>query len=365
MLCKVKKSFNMIDLFAKYLYNNTMANYIVERTKKSNEKLRNIVAGLPDFCIDYFIGIEQTTSPLTRLNYATDLSIFFHFLSSEVFNKDTKNITLKDINSLKSRDIELFLSYLTDFVKDGINYQNGDRGKARKLSAIRSLFKYLYFNNQISQDVSSKVKTPKIHLKPIIYLEPNEVAKLLNESENAKDLTTREIAFNKITCVRDTALLSLFLGTGIRVSECVGLNVNDIDFENNAFKITRKGGNQTILYFSDEVKAPLLAWLEERAQWLGEKSTENALFLSLQKKRICVRAVQKLVKKYSSSASPLKKITPHKLRSTYGTSLYQETGDIYVVAEVLGHKDVNTTKKHYASMSDDIKRSVANKIKLR
>ena len=157
----------------------------------------------------------------------------------------------------------------------------------------------------------------------------------------------------------------MFLGTGIRVSECVGLNLNDVDFENNAFKITRKGGNQTILYFNDEVKIPLIAWIEERRLWLGEKSNEPALFLSLQKKRICVRAVQKLVKKYSATASPLKKITPHKLRSTFGTSLYQETGDIYVVAEVLGHKDVNTTKKHYASMNDERKRNAANKVKLR
>ena len=105
--------------------------------------------------------------------------------------------------------------------------------------------------------------------------------------------------------------------------------------------------------------------MEERTIWLGEKNIETALFLSLQKKRICIRAVQKLVKKYSACASPLKKITPHKLRSTFGTSLYQETGDIYVVAEVLGHKDVNTTKKHYASMNDERKRAAANKVKLR
>ena len=209
------------------------------------------------------------------------------------------------------------------------------------------------------------MKTPKIHTKPIIHLDPDEVAKLLNESENPTELNKREMAFNRVTSVRDTALLSLFLGTGIRVSECVGLNVKDIDLENNAFKITRKGGNQTILYFSEEVKEPLVKWIKERKYWLSEDSKEDALFLSLQKKRICVRAVEKLVKKYSGIASPLKKITPHKLRSTYGTTLYQNTNDIYVVAEVLGHKDINTTKEHYASMSDEIKRSVVNKVKLR
>lgn len=340
-------------------------NYIQDRNKKSNEKLRKIVLNLPDYCTDFFIGIEQSTSILTRLNYASDINIFFYYLSNEVLFKDIKSISIKDLDNLKARDFELFLSYISDFTKDGVSYQNNDSAKARKLSSIRALFKYLYNNDRLSHNESAKIKTPKIHTKAIIHLEPNEVVKLLNESEKPTELTKREIEFNRVTNVRDTALLTLFLGTGIRVSECVGLNVKDIDLENNAFKITRKGGNQTILYFSDEVKEPLVNWLNERKYWLDENSKEEALFLSLQRKRICVRAVEKLVKKYSSIASPLKKITPHKLRSTYGTTLYQETNDIYVVAEVLGHKDVNTTKKHYASMSDDIKRSVVNKVKLR
>lgn len=341
-----------------------MSNFIQNRNKKSNDKLRNIVNTFPSFCIDYFIGIEQNTSILTRLNYASDLNIFFYFLSNEILNKSVKSITLSDLDNLKARDFEYFLSYITDFTKDGINYQNNDRAKARKLSAIRSLFKYLYIHDNITHDETTKVKTPKIHTKPIIFLEPDEVAKLLNESDNPINLTPREIAFNKKTSIRDTALLSLFLGTGIRVSECVGLNIKDIDLTNNAFKITRKGGNQSILYFGEEVKLALVDWIKERNIWLKD-TDEEALFISLQKKRMSIRAVEKMVKKYSSVASPLKKITPHKLRSTYGTSLYRETKDIYVVAEILGHKDINTTKKHYASMSDEIKRSAINKIKLR
>ncbi len=342
-----------------------MSNYILERNKKNNDKLRQIVLTLPDYCTDFFIGIEQSTSVLTRLNYASDINIFFYFLSTEILNKPIIDISLSDLENLKSRDYEMFLSYISDFTKDGVDYHNTDCAKARKLSAIRALFKYLYNSDRISHNETAKLKTPKIHTKPIIHLEPDEVAKLLNESENPTELNKREMAFNRVTSVRDTALLSLFLGTGIRVSECVGLNVKDIDLENNAFKITRKGGNQTILYFSEEVKEPLVKWIKERKYWLSEDSKEDALFLSLQKKRICVRAVEKLVKKYSGIASPLKKITPHKLRSTYGTTLYQNTNDIYVVAEVLGHKDINTTKEHYASMSDEIKRSVVNKVKLR
>ncbi|MBQ9715944.1 MAG: tyrosine-type recombinase/integrase, partial [Clostridia bacterium] len=156
----------------------------------------------------------------------------------------------------------------------------------------------------------------------------------------------------------------LMLGTGIRVSECVGLNLDDIDFKINGISITRKGGNQVVLYFSDEVKLALVEWLEERERNNKVDPSEQALFLSLQNKRISVRAVQKLVKKYAKITTPLKKITPHKLRSTYGTALYRETQDIYIVADVLGHRDVNTTKKHYAAISDDIRREAALKVKL-
>ena len=319
---------------------------------------------LPDYCLDYILSMENNTSFLTRLNYSQDLAIFFDYLAKNKFDKPVSDITYDDLNSLKSRDLEMFLSYVGLYEINGKQYVNGEKGKARKLASIRSFFKYLFKNDKIQSDVALKISTPKIHSKPIIRLEVDEVCKLINEAENPQSLTNRQKAFNKHTSLRDVAILSLFLGTGIRVSELVGIDVKDVDFENNCFKITRKGGNQVILYFSDEVRSALLNWLDQRDDFM-QGSDEQALFVSLQKKRMCVRAVEKLVKKYSQIASPLKKISPHKLRSTYGTNLYRETGDIYVVAEVLGHKDVNTTKKHYAAMSEDIRRSVANKVKLR
>ena len=146
-----------------------METYIQQRDKMSNKKLSQIAKELPDFCKEYFIGMEQNNSPLTRLNYATDLRIFFDFLAGEILFKPKTEITLNDINQIKSKDIELYLSYLTDFEKDGKFFHNSPEGKARKLSAVRSLFKYLYNNNLISQDESSKVKTPKLHTKPIIH----------------------------------------------------------------------------------------------------------------------------------------------------------------------------------------------------
>ena len=159
--------------------------------------------------------------------------------------------------------------------------------------------------------------------------------------------------------------MTLLLGTGIRVSECVGLNTDDIDFRNAGIHIFRKGGKEVIIYFGDEVEEALRMYQEERKRILPENSHEDAFFLSLQKKRISVRSVENLVKKYARTVTTLKNITPHKLRSTYGTSLYRETGDIYLVADVLGHSDVNTTRKHYAALEDSRRRSARNKVKLR
>ena len=149
------------------------------------------------------------------------------------------------------------------------------------------------------------------------------------------------------------------------MSECVGLDIDDVDLKNNGIKIHRKGGAEVIVYFSDEVAEAVCRYLEERMGITAVAGHENALFLSMQNRRITVRAVENLVKKYSKLVTNLKNITPHKLRSTYGTSLYRETGDIYLVADVLGHKDVNTTRKHYAAIEDDRRRKAAKYVHLR
>lgn len=343
-----------------------MKNYYLDRNKKNMEKVSQILANLPSYCFDYFIFMENYSTCLTRLNYANDLMIFYTYLSKYVFSKEIKLISVDDLDILTSQDIERYMNYLNYYEYNGETRTNSQTGKARKLSTLRSFFKYFFNKNLLKSNVTAKVDTPKIRTKEIIRLDVDEVVKIINEAENQTSLSPKQRSLKSSTSIRDTAILTLLLGTGIRVSECVGLNVEDIDFNNNAFKVTRKGGNQVVLYFSDEVSESLRTWLNKRALMLESvERDENALFISLQKKRICVRAVEKLVKKYAQIAAPLKKITPHKLRSTYGTNLYKETQDIYIVAEVLGHKDVNTTKKHYAAIGEDIRRSAANKVKLR
>ena len=342
--------------------------YYTERNNKNTILARKILRDLPEFCYDFFTGVENTTSALTRLNYAYDLRVFFDYMFNEtnVFNgKNINTLEPEDLANIKASHIERFVSYLSTYEdRDGKIRTNNERGKARKLATVRTFFKYFYRKELIPQDVSSKVAMPKLHEKNIIRLETDEIPKFLNTVESGYGLSGHAVGFHKKTQKRDIAMLTLLLGTGMRVSECVGLNLTDIDFKINGLKITRKGGNQVVLYFSDEVKVPLVDYINERAENPYLKD-EPALFCSLQNKRITPRAVQNLVKKYASIVTPLKHITPHKLRSTYGTALYRETGDIYIVADVLGHKDVNTTKKHYAAISEDLRRNAANKVRLR
>lgn len=345
----------------------SQSNYFKERNRKNLQKIKALMADLPVFCYEFFIGIENRTTPLTRLNYAYDLRIFFDFLTKEIddfYGKKVKDFTIEDLDSLTQTHVEIYLNYLNDYTFDGKEYSNDERGKSRKLASLRTFLKYFFNKDKLKGNVATKVAMPKLHGKSIIRLEGDEVSSIIDLAESGKLSTKQQEAFHKHTKVRDYAILSLLLGTGIRVSECVGLNVTDVFFSNNSFKITRKGGEEVILYFNEEVEYALKQYIAQRNQIKGIDE-EKALFLSLQKKRIGVRAVEKLVKKYASVVTPLKKITPHKLRSTYGTNLYQQTRDIYIVADVLGHKDINTTKKHYAAQVDDNRKNAATKIKLR
>ena len=342
--------------------------YSREQEIKNTKKMREILEDLPGFCRQYFRGIEESTGARTRLAYAYDLRVFFEFIQRE--NPSLKNTSIRDfpisiLERIGREDIEEYLDFLTYYEKDGQVFTNDARGKARKLSAVRSLFKYFYTSEILTKDVTALVPLPKLHEKPIVRLDSDEVAKMLMKADSGAELTRSQQRFHDKTRLRDMAILTLLLGTGIRVSECVGLDLDDLDFREKGMLVHRKGGSESIVYFGDEVEAALKDYLEQRKQILPKEGHEKALFLSLQNRRITVRAVENLVKKYAGLATSLKKIAPHKLRSTYGTSLYRETGDIYLVADVLGHKDVNTTRKHYAAIDEDRRKNARNIVRLR
>jgi site-specific recombinase XerD len=335
---------------------------------KNELHLRELMSKLPRFCKQFFMGIEHTTASRTRIAYAYDLGCFFDYLHKEnpICSKmNINDIPISILDQLQPMDIEEYLYHLKLYEKDGNAHANDERALKRKLSSLRTFYNYFFKNELIETNPAVKVDMPKIHDKAIVRLDTDEVVQLLDKVESGESLSNRQQMYHERTKVRDLALLTLLLGTGIRVSECVGLDIDDVDFKNCGIKVHRKGGAEVMVYFGDEVLVALLDYMEERNTITPVEGHTNALFLSLQNRRITVRAVENLVKKYSRLVTSVKKITPHKLRSTYGTTLYQETGDIYLVADVLGHKDVNTTKRHYAAMSEDIRRSVANKIKLR
>ena len=344
-----------------------------EKINIENElKLREIIKSLPYFCKDFFIGIEPTTSSRTRIAYAYDLRVFFEYIhdNNPIYQKmELPNFPLELLDEVKAQDIEEYLSWLKYYVKDDVEHTNQERGISRKLASLRSFYNFFFRTERIATNPAELVQMPKLHEKTIVRLDVDEVALLLDEVESGENLTKRQKAYHSQTKKRDLALLTLMLGTGIRVSECVGLDLTDIDFKNNGIKVHRKGGYESIVgvlvYFGEEVEQALCEYLKERKEIIPMEGSANALFLSMQKKRMSVRSVENLVKKYAKLVTSLKNITPHKLRSTYGTTLYQESGDIYLVADVLGHKDVNTTRKHYAAQADERRRQAARIVRLR
>ncbi len=349
---------------------NNNLTYTEQIDQENVLKLRELRKVLPRFLGAYFISVDQVLASRTKIAYAIDLKTFFDYIkaSNPVYrDKEIPDFGIDTISHLNFTDIYEYMEYLKLYeTPEGKRVSNNGRAIKRKMSAVRSMYNYFYKNEVIEANPAIQVDMPRLHDKAIIRLDVNEIADLLDAVETGNTLTDQQLRFHRKNKKRDLALMTLMLGTGIRVSECVGLDLADIDFNNDRIKIVRKGGNEAFVYFGDEVREALEAYLEERETADGIlEGHENALFLSSRSRRLTVRSVEVLVKKYSKTVISMKNITPHKLRSTYGTALYQKTGDIYLVADVLGHKDVNTTKKHYAAIEEERRRSARNKVVLR
>lgn len=341
------------------------------KSKKKNQllKYRELLTQLPTFTVEFLHSKELGTQTSTLISYAYDLLTFYRFLiaSNPSFkNKEITSFTIKDVSNLVSEDIVEFQRYL-ELNEDGERHENGKRAIARKMSPLRGLFQYLHEHEYIEKNPMTLVKLPKLKKdKNIIRMNNYEVNAILQAIEFGNEqMTARQRKYCEKTKKRDLAILTLMLGTGIRVSECAGLDITDFDFKENSFVIVRKGGGQDVLYFGDDVAVVLKDYIEERKLIIPEDNHEKAFFYSLQNKRISVDAIENLVKKYAKMVVPNKKITPHKLRSTYGTALYKETGDIRLVADVLGHENINTTIDYYAAIEDEHKRRAAKALKVR
>lgn len=333
-------------------------------------RLKELKKDMPSFLNAYFRGIDTRTTAKTQLAYAYDFRMFFQYLKNKhpLFQDfPIQDFPLSLLEKITVSDLEEYIEFLkySDDGADEFTIKNHEKGLYRRISSLKSMYAYFYRTEAIKYNPAEIISAPKLHQKDIIRLEANEVAELLDYVESGVGLSGKQTQYMQLTKKRDLAILTLFLGTGIRVSECVGLDIEHVDFKNNGIRILRKGQKESTVYFGEEVEVALLDYLKERKNIITMSGHEHALFLSTRKKRIAVRTVETLVSKYAKTVTPLKKITPHKLRSTFGTALYQETGDIYLVADVLGHSDVNTTKKHYSAQSDYSRRSAAKKVCLR
>lgn len=338
-----------------------------DKTKKQKLKLRELISLLPQCASDYIYSKEQTTQPSTLVSYSYDLLTFFRFLKERnpsLKNIETNRFGYDVLSNINFRDIEEFQRYL-ELNIDGEHHENGKKAIARKMAPLRGMFKYHYIRKNIPEDPTQLVELPRLKKdKNIVRMNNYEVQAILNAIDSGACFSSeRQRKYAEKTRQRDLAILTLMLNTGIRVSECNGLDLADVDLRVNTITIVRKGGGQDILYFNKDIHDTLVDYIKGEREYINPVSGhEKALFYSLQGKRLSVDAIEDLVKKYARIVVPNKKITPHKLRSTYGTALYRETGDIRLVADVLGHENINTTIEYYAAMEDEHKKQAASAV---
>lgn len=323
-------------------------------------KLNRILKQLPAFCSTYFMHLESRgTEATTQLAYAVDLKQFFEYMTNAAAfkNIEMRSFSIDMLDKITSQDIREYLLDTQRYIKNDKTIVVGEERNKRKISSLKSFYNFYFKEELISTNPMVRIDIPKLHKKEIVTLSYEEISQIFDVIDNQTYTSRQKQTTHDKTRSRDIAIISTLLGTGIRVTELVGLNVGDIDFNDCCLKIVRKGGDDDIVYFGEDVEKALRNYLEsDRESFHPNVDDALALFLSMHHKRISVRAVEIMVKKYCKEMNINKKITPHKMRSTFGTNLYAETGDIYLVAEVLGHNSVETTKKHYAAMDKERKR---------
>ncbi len=291
--------------------------------------------------LDYTMTILNK-SPNTVKEYNYDLATFLKFIKIR-FNltqeDDFSLITIKDIdintiNKITLDDIHAFLSYLTT------TYHSKAATRARKASSIRVFFNYLCAKaNLIEQNPAQNLETPKLDKRLPKYLSLEDSKKLLNATQN-EDNRNME---------RDYAIITLFLNCGMRLSELVGININDIDFSENKMTVIGKGNKERTIYLNKACVRAIHEYLDVRPKdgiKTDKLNSRKALFLSERRERISKRTVQHIVDKELTAAGlDTKKYSTHKLRHTAATLMYQYGNvDIRALQEVLGHESISTTE---------------------
>lgn len=341
--------------------NSAYYNSLQQKRRRDTESLKALLPQHSHGFIDECLLKYQIN---TAYNYTQDLYFFYRYIREK--NPLCKKLEIKDIpfdviENLGPQDINEFQVYIASGHKPD---KNGNvkpakgRAIARKMASVRNYFKYLLKFDYLKTDPTLKaVAIKKDHTKKDIRrLDADQVKMLMDSVVDVTSASTHSKVMSELTAKRDLAIITLLLNTGIRVSECAGLDLTDVNFSDNTITIVRKGGFEDHLYINEIIRNTLRDYIKNERDSLLEGENNPALFISLKHNRLSVRSIQHMVEKYGKNTGLSQKLTPHKLRRTYGTALYNKTSDIYMVADVLGHKDVNTTVKHYAAIEEEHKR---------
>lgn len=339
--------------------NNT---YRSEVNSRNREKLSRLQALLPRYAVDYLLAIRAHCELSTVVGYGEDLMIFFRYLQREnplLKDTDVREIPLEMVANLNFHDINAFISEMSYTTRGtakgkGIVHDAGRSRKRRMLSSLNAMFTYLRVHEYIDKNpVEGAEKIRMKEEKEIVRLSIPEAEQLMDSVRSQRTASSdRKKKYDQKTVLRDTAICTLLLNTGMRVSECAGIDLKDIDFDESCIWIIRKGGQPDRVYFNQRTSDALTDYLQnERPHYVPAKDSESfdALFLSLQKRRMSTRAIQYMIHNYGEEILGRSGLSPHKLRKTYGTELYNKTGDLKLVADILGHQNMNTTKKYYVA----------------
>lgn len=322
--------------------------YRSQRDFYYEQKIESLLNLYPEYLADFATYIESNTEPSTRYGYISDITLFLRYI---VYIKgidgvtDLSELNLSHLEQIPPSDYMEYMSFLRHHYENGQVVSCDKTTINRRMVSLRKFFSVMFNADRISSCQIEKVTLPSIKKgeKPVVYLKENESKQLINAVTSQGGLTEQAAKYNQKQSVRDLAIIYLLLSSAIRVSELVGLDFEDIDMSESCLHIIRKGGRYDTAYFSDECAGYLQEYLEERKVKKTRPQDEKAVFLSSQNKRISVRSVEVIIKKYKERAGIDKHITPHKLRSTSATDTYAAVGDVLAIKEKLGHANIETS----------------------
>lgn len=333
--------------------------------------LTKILVKLPDFVFDYIEVAYSGESVNTQIGYSIDIKIYLEYLKKFKYRsvESIEDFTPKQLGDVTLRDLNGFKAYLREYESEYTDAEgrvikrtrrNSVYGINRKLSGIRGLYLYLYKNDLIDHNITDKLDFKKIHQKmkrPLTTQDTINLIDVLYNGENYFTGRTRAAYLNRKQ--RDIALFITYLGTGCRVSELVNLNITDVDFDSSSFIVTRKGGDQQEIFMPLQAENEMLAYMEERLKMENVKD-EDALFISRNGKRITAQAVEKNLKSYCITAgiTDPDKMRPHALRRTFACNMIADGVDIKMVAELMGHKNIEVTHRYYTQYAVEKRKEV-------